>query len=155
MTSFAVPIASSGSVSTALGWRLVNPRMKAEWTVPLGRAAEDVAVSLGITREQMASRFKGITSKPLASLTHADLDARGPLSVAPWHRHINYCFPTDRRRMSETRDGKPLQRYQRTKSGKRRVYDVPAEMLKDACAKANVNDSRLPNGPPGRNARPR
>ncbi|MFD7655092.1 thiolase family protein [Actinosynnema sp. NPDC059797] len=41
------------SVSTALGWRLVNPRMRAEWTVPLGRAAEDVAVSLGITREQM------------------------------------------------------------------------------------------------------
>ncbi|RKT52044.1 thiolase family protein [Saccharothrix australiensis] len=40
-------------VSTALGWRLVNPRMPAEWTVPLGRAAEDVAVSLGITREQM------------------------------------------------------------------------------------------------------
>ncbi|XVV04077.1 thiolase family protein [Actinosynnema sp. CA-248983] len=41
------------SVSTALGWRLVNPRMRSEWTVPLGRAAEDVAVSLGITREQM------------------------------------------------------------------------------------------------------
>ncbi|MFI9810666.1 thiolase family protein [Saccharothrix variisporea] len=40
-------------VSTALGWRLVNPRMRAEWTVPLGRAAEDVAVALGITREQM------------------------------------------------------------------------------------------------------
>ncbi|MBW4719693.1 thiolase family protein [Saccharothrix obliqua] len=40
-------------VSTALGWRLVNPRMPAEWTVPLGRAAEDVAVGLGITREQM------------------------------------------------------------------------------------------------------
>ncbi|MBB5958923.1 acetyl-CoA acyltransferase [Saccharothrix tamanrassetensis] len=39
--------------STALGWRLVNPRMRSEWTVPLGRAAEDVAVALGITREQM------------------------------------------------------------------------------------------------------
>jgi acetyl-CoA acetyltransferase family protein len=41
------------SVSTALGWRLVNPRMPAEWTVPLGRAAEDVAVSLGIGRAEM------------------------------------------------------------------------------------------------------
>jgi acetyl-CoA acyltransferase len=41
------------SVSTALGWRLVNPRMPATWTVPLGRAAEDVAVGLGITRERM------------------------------------------------------------------------------------------------------
>jgi acetyl-CoA acyltransferase len=41
------------SVSTALGWRLVNPRMPAEWTVPLGKAAEDVAVSLGIGRAEM------------------------------------------------------------------------------------------------------
>lgn len=41
------------AVSTALGWRLVNPRMSAEWTVPLGRAAEDVAVALGIGRAEM------------------------------------------------------------------------------------------------------
>lgn len=41
------------AVSTALGWRLVNPTMRAEWTVPLGRAAEDVAVSLGIGRAEM------------------------------------------------------------------------------------------------------
>jgi len=41
------------SVSTALGWRLVNPRMPGKWTVPLGRAAEQVAVDLGITRGQM------------------------------------------------------------------------------------------------------
>jgi hypothetical protein len=37
-----------------------------------------------------------------------ELNARVPLSVARWHRHINYCFPTQRRRMAETRDGKPL-----------------------------------------------
>jgi acetyl-CoA acetyltransferase family protein len=41
------------AVSTALGWRLVNPRMSGEWTIPLGRAAEDVAVSLGIGRAEM------------------------------------------------------------------------------------------------------
>jgi acetyl-CoA acetyltransferase family protein len=41
------------SASTVLGWRLVNPRMPAGWTVPLGRAAEDVAVELGVTRSQM------------------------------------------------------------------------------------------------------
>ncbi|GLZ32489.1 acetyl-CoA acetyltransferase [Lentzea sp. NBRC 105346] len=41
------------TVSTALGWRLVNPRMPSMWTVPLGLAAEQVAVELGITREQM------------------------------------------------------------------------------------------------------
>ena len=43
-----------------------------------------------------------------ARATHADLDARVPLSVAQWHRHINYCVPTDRRRMSESRNGQPL-----------------------------------------------
>jgi acetyl-CoA acetyltransferase family protein len=41
------------TVSTALGWRLVNPRMPGRWTLPLGLAAENVAVELGITREQM------------------------------------------------------------------------------------------------------
>jgi acetyl-CoA acetyltransferase family protein len=40
-------------VSTALGWRLVNPKMDPAWTVPLGQAAEDVAVELGIDRERM------------------------------------------------------------------------------------------------------
>ncbi|GDY33420.1 thiolase family protein [Gandjariella thermophila] len=40
-------------VSTALGWRLVNPRMPSHWTVPLGRAAELIAVELGISRERM------------------------------------------------------------------------------------------------------
>jgi acetyl-CoA acetyltransferase family protein len=38
---------------TALGWRLVNPRMPTEWTVPLGRAAEHAAVEVGVDRERM------------------------------------------------------------------------------------------------------
>ncbi|MFD5828569.1 thiolase family protein [Lentzea sp. NPDC060358] len=41
------------TVSTALGWRLVNPRMPKHYTVPLGLAAETVAHELGITRDQM------------------------------------------------------------------------------------------------------
>ena len=41
------------TVSTALGWRLVNPKMPGGWTVPLGRAAEQVAVELGIGRGEM------------------------------------------------------------------------------------------------------
>jgi acetyl-CoA acetyltransferase family protein len=41
------------AVSTALGWRLVNKKMPAEYTVPLGKAAEDVAVDLGIGRAEM------------------------------------------------------------------------------------------------------
>ncbi len=40
--------------------------------------------------------------------TLEELDARVPLSIARWHRHVNYCFPTDRRRIGEVRDGAPL-----------------------------------------------
>ncbi|AXG83116.1 thiolase family protein [Streptomyces paludis] len=38
--------------STTLGWRMVNPRMDPQWTVPLGESAELVAEKHGITREQ-------------------------------------------------------------------------------------------------------
>ncbi|MCK2242022.1 MULTISPECIES: thiolase family protein [unclassified Crossiella] len=37
-------------VSTALGWRLVNPKFPAEWTASLGACAEQVAADLGIGR---------------------------------------------------------------------------------------------------------
>jgi acetyl-CoA acetyltransferase family protein len=36
---------------TALGWRLVNPAMKAEWTIALGEGAEVLAEEYGISRE--------------------------------------------------------------------------------------------------------
>ncbi len=35
-----------------LGWRFVNPRMPAEWTVSLGETAEIVAEEFGVTREE-------------------------------------------------------------------------------------------------------
>ncbi len=38
--------------STTLGWRMVNPKMPAEWTVALGEGAEILADKYGITREQ-------------------------------------------------------------------------------------------------------
>jgi acetyl-CoA acetyltransferase family protein len=37
--------------STTLGWRLVNPRMREEWTVALGEGAEILADRYGISRE--------------------------------------------------------------------------------------------------------
>ncbi|WP_432144798.1 thiolase family protein [Streptomyces sp. bgisy084] len=38
--------------STTLGWRMVNPKMEPQWTVPLGESAELIAEKHGITREQ-------------------------------------------------------------------------------------------------------
>ncbi|WP_129789704.1 thiolase family protein [Promicromonospora panici] len=38
--------------STTLGWRMVNPRMRTEWTVSLGEATERLREKYGITRER-------------------------------------------------------------------------------------------------------
>jgi 3-oxoadipyl-CoA thiolase len=37
---------------TVLGWRMVNPKMPPEWTIPLGETAEKVAELYGISREE-------------------------------------------------------------------------------------------------------
>lgn len=39
-------------VSTTLGWRLVNSRMRLEWTVSLGEATEQLREKHGVTRER-------------------------------------------------------------------------------------------------------
>ena len=46
------PASDTAAVSTTLGWRLVNPRMPAEWTVTLGEANEQLAEEFGVSRER-------------------------------------------------------------------------------------------------------
>ncbi|WP_116245824.1 thiolase family protein [Nocardiopsis sp. FIRDI 009] len=48
----AFPAGHAELYSTTLGWRMVNPRMEPEWTVPLGESAELIADRHGITRER-------------------------------------------------------------------------------------------------------
>ncbi|RFA09214.1 beta-ketoadipyl CoA thiolase [Subtercola boreus] len=48
----AYPAGSETLHSTTLGWRMVNPNMPAEWTVPLGETAEILADRYSISREQ-------------------------------------------------------------------------------------------------------
>ncbi|MDR7172353.1 acetyl-CoA acyltransferase [Nocardia kruczakiae] len=48
----AFPAGDATLVSTTLGWRLVNPRMPAEWTVSLGEANEQLAQRFSISRER-------------------------------------------------------------------------------------------------------
>jgi acetyl-CoA acetyltransferase family protein len=48
----AFPAGNETLVSTTLGWRLVNPRMPAEWTVSLGEANEQLQEKFGISRER-------------------------------------------------------------------------------------------------------
>ena len=50
--SRAFPAGNLEAVSTTLGWRLVNARMPAEWTVSLGEANEQIAAEYGIGRDR-------------------------------------------------------------------------------------------------------
>ena len=50
--SRAYPAGNVTAVSTTLGWRLVNDRMPAEWTVSLGEANEQLAERYAISRER-------------------------------------------------------------------------------------------------------
>src|SRR4051795_6157757 len=53
------PAGDTTAVSTTLGWRLVNERMPAEWTVSLGEANEQLADALSISRsrqDELAAR---------------------------------------------------------------------------------------------------
>ncbi|MCG7202475.1 thiolase family protein [Streptomyces arenae] len=47
----AFPAKDQQLYSTTLGWRMVNPRMPAEWTIPLGESAELVGAKYAVTRE--------------------------------------------------------------------------------------------------------
>lgn len=48
----AFPAGDFTAVSTALGWRLVNPKMPAEWTVSLGEANELLQQKFAVSRER-------------------------------------------------------------------------------------------------------
>src|SRR4051794_10031019 len=50
--SRAFPAGDVAAVSTTLGWRLVNERMPAEWTVSLGVANEQLAERFAISRDR-------------------------------------------------------------------------------------------------------
>jgi acetyl-CoA acetyltransferase family protein len=61
------PAAGVDPVATTLGWRLVNPRMPAAWTVTLGEGAEILAERYGIAREAqdafaLASQAKAVAA---------------------------------------------------------------------------------------------
>jgi acetyl-CoA C-acetyltransferase/acetyl-CoA acyltransferase len=55
--------------STTLGWRMVNPRMPAEWTVSLGEATEQLAEKYGITRAAQDEFALGSHRKAAAACT--------------------------------------------------------------------------------------
>ncbi|MGW5172079.1 thiolase family protein [Streptomyces nodosus] len=70
------PAGDMTAVSTTLGWRLVNERMPAEWTVSLGEANEMLAEEFGIPRErqdEFAARSHHLADEAWASGFYDDL----------------------------------------------------------------------------------
>ncbi len=72
----AYPAANTELVSTTLGWRLVNPRMPAEWTVSLGEANEQLQELHHVSRERQdafAARSHHLAHTAWESGFHDDL----------------------------------------------------------------------------------
>ena len=75
------PAGNATLVSTTLGWRLVNPRMPAEWTVSLGEANEQLAVEFGVGRDRQdafAVRSHELAAKAWADGFYDDLVVQVP-----------------------------------------------------------------------------
>jgi acetyl-CoA acyltransferase len=74
--SRAYPAGNVTAVSTTLGWRLVNERMPAEWTVSLGEANELLADRFGISRgrqDEFAARSHNLAHAAWESGFYDDL----------------------------------------------------------------------------------
>ena len=72
----AFPVGNTEAVSTALGWRLVNPRMPEAWTVSLGEANEQLQEKFDVSRERQdgfAARSHDLAARAWASGFYDDL----------------------------------------------------------------------------------
>ena len=72
----AYPAGHVTAVSTTLGWRLVNERMPAEWTVSLGECNEQLAERFTISRERQdesAARSHALAAQAWAEGFYDDL----------------------------------------------------------------------------------
>ena len=75
------PAGDLTAVSTALGWRLINKRMPAEWTVSLGEANEQLQEKFDISRERQdafAFRSHQLAHQAWEDGFYDDLVARVP-----------------------------------------------------------------------------
>jgi acetyl-CoA acetyltransferase len=74
--SRAFPVGNVTAVSTTLGWRLVNERMPAEWTISLDEANELLTDRFGISRErqdEFAARSHQLADAAWEAGFYADL----------------------------------------------------------------------------------
>ncbi|WP_020129411.1 thiolase family protein [Streptomyces sp. 303MFCol5.2] len=78
----AFPAGHAELYSTTLGWRMVNPRMDPQWTIPLGESAELIADKHKIGREQQDAFALASHSKAAAAQQAGLFDAEiAPVSI--------------------------------------------------------------------------
>jgi acetyl-CoA acetyltransferase family protein len=68
--SRAFPATNETLYSSALGWRMINPKMPAQWTISLGESTEKLVAMHGITREQQDAF--ALRSHQLAAQAYAE-----------------------------------------------------------------------------------
>ncbi|MEU6200809.1 thiolase family protein [Streptomyces sp. NPDC047061] len=76
------PAQNAELYSTTLGWRMVNPKMDPQWTIPLGESAERIADKHKISREQQDEFALASHQKAAAAQDQGLFDAElAPVSV--------------------------------------------------------------------------
>ncbi|MFJ9707759.1 thiolase family protein [Streptomyces sp. NPDC101234] len=76
------PAGNAELYSTTLGWRMVNPRMDPQWTIPLGESAERIADKHKISREQQDEFALASHQKAAAAQDQGLFDAElAPVSI--------------------------------------------------------------------------
>ena len=89
------PAAHTELYSTTLGWRMVNPRMDPQWTVPLGESAELIADKHKISREQQDEFALASHHKAAQAQQQGRFDAElAPVSV-PQRKGDPVAFAAD------------------------------------------------------------
>ena len=114
--SRAFPAGNVTAVSTTLGWRLVNERMPAEWTVSLGEANEQLAERFAISRErqdEFAARSHNLADAAWKAGFYDDLVVPragcrpGPRRGHPARLHRRRSWPGSSRRSGPTARSPP------------------------------------------------
>ncbi|MEU9780078.1 thiolase family protein [Streptomyces phaeochromogenes] len=81
--------------STTLGWRMVNPKMDPQWTVPLGESAELIADKHKISREQQDEYALGSHQKAAQAQADGLFDAELAPVPVPQRKGEPLAFGAD------------------------------------------------------------
>lgn len=91
----AFPAGHAELYSTTLGWRMVNPRMDPQWTIPLGESAELIADQHKIGREQQDEFALASHRKAAAAREQGLFDAELVSVPVPQRRGEPVVFAAD------------------------------------------------------------